>query len=88
MNNDLISRSALLKKGKYMYGFGKNKYVSEHDIATTPTVDAVEVVRCKDCRYRSGLTGRPPLMFHICTCAEGLTGAVRDNNFCPYGERR
>lgn len=50
--------------------------------------DVVAVVRCKDCKYRSGLNGRPPYMFYICTCAEGLTGAVPENHFCSYGERR
>jgi len=52
------------------------------------SADVAPVVRCKDCKYRSGLNGRAPFMFYICTCAEGLTGAVRENNFCSYGERR
>ena len=47
-----------------------------------------EVVRCKDCKYRSGLNGRPPFMFYICACAEGLSGAVRENNFRSCGERK
>lgn len=50
--------------------------------------DAALVVRCKDCKYRSGLIGRPPFMFYICTCAEGFTGAVRENDFCSRGERK
>lgn len=57
-------------------------------IESQPAADVVAVVRCKDCKYRSGLNGRPPYMFYICTCAEGLTGAVRENHFCSYGERR
>lgn len=50
--------------------------------------DYVKVVQCKDCKYRSGLNGRPPFMFYVCTCADGLNGAVRENHFCYYGERR
>lgn len=43
-NDDLISRSALLEKeccGR----------ISGNDVRNAPVVDAVEVVRCKDCRY-------------------------------------
>lgn len=62
--------------------------VVEGLIAHSPTIDAPPVVRCKDCKHSGGLMGRPPFMFYICTCAEGLTGAVRDENFCSYGERK
>jgi hypothetical protein len=62
--------------------------LKEHGIPFGGEADVVAVVRCKDCKYRSGLNGRPPYMFYICTCAEGLTGAVRENHFCSYGERR
>lgn len=62
--------------------------VRKKTVDSIPPADVVEVVRCKDCKYRSGLNGRAPFMFYICTCAEGLAGAVRENNFCSYGERR
>ena len=57
-------------------------------IDSVPTVDAVEVVRCKDCKH-----GRPP----ICTGYFGqyvscnLTSykmLMKSNDFCSYGERR
>ena len=31
----------------YAYG-----YISKHQIDTAPTIDAVSVVRCKDCKHR------------------------------------
>lgn len=40
----------------------------------TPTVDAVEVVRCKDCRY-----------FKLYKCRMGYSS---HDDFCSYGERR
>ena len=46
------------------------------------------VVRCKDCKYRSDLVGRPPYMFYLCTSSNGLPGGVREENFCSYGERK
>ena len=51
-------------------------------IKTAPTVDAVEVVRCKDCKYHehTSVTG-----FEHCRLY-GLT--MRFNDFCSYGERK
>ncbi len=51
------------------------------DIDNAPTVDAVEVVRCKDCKHRENLLGEM-----CCPCYEDLP--VEDNHFCAYGERR
>ena len=50
-------------------------------IADAPTVDAVEVVRCRDCKYHEDthVTG-----FEHC-CLYGLT--MRYNDFCSYGKR-
>lgn len=31
---------------------GRNNYVMFHEIDDAPTIDAVEVVRCKDCKHR------------------------------------
>lgn len=46
-----------------------------------PAVDAVEVVRCKDCKH---------LMFSDCygECSAGHYGIVRPDHFCSYGERK
>ena len=51
-----------------------------------PTVDAVEVVRCKDCQY-SGTDSCPTwyedrMTYRDCWHLDG------DNDFCSYGERR
>ena len=48
-----------------------------------PTTDVVEVVRCKDCRWR----GREDCaMFYRCECGEQHTWET-DNDFCSYGEK-
>lgn len=46
-----------------------------------PTVDAVEVVRCLDCKH---------LMFSDCygECGMGYMGVVRPDDFCSRGERK
>ena len=50
-------------------------------INAAPTVDAVEVVRCRDCKY---------LMFSDCygECSKGYLGIVRPDDFCSRGERK
>ena len=49
-------------------------YVDAEDIDNVPTVDAVEVVRCKDCRK-----------FKTYACRMVASGY---NDFCSYGERK
>ena len=57
------------------YGYAKSF------IDDAPTVDAVPVVRCRDCKYHEDthVTG-----FEHC-CLYGLT--MRYNDFCSYGKR-
>lgn len=43
-----------------------------------PTIAAVVVTRCKDCKYRDGTPGQPNI---ICS-------NMHDNDFCSYGEPR
>lgn len=54
-------------------------------LKNAPTVDAVPVVRCKDCRHRDPED-------HKCDCGEmerqGCSFPVDDDYFCKYGERK
>ncbi len=54
-------------------------------IADFPTVDAVEVVRCKDCVK---LHTPHYLMWYDCLMCGGQCDWVTDNGFCNAGERR
>lgn len=58
----------------------KDKTIDANDIMRFPTVDAVPVVRCKDCKHRTELCGDG---WHPCTDM-----AVNDNWYCADGERR
>ena len=52
-------------------------------LADTPTVDAVQVVRCRDCKYYD------PENWNGCTChAYGGMTDPDDCSFCSQGERR
>ena len=60
-------------------GWGANFYVvGKSDIDNAPTIDAVPVVRCKDCKHR-----------YIAPCPMRLSfNRTNGNDFCSYGERR
>ena len=69
----------------------KCQYYNEHTlmefcerIEDAPTVDAVAVVRCKDCkRYRHDD------VFHRWYCSIGMTKrATSKDDYCSWGERR
>ena len=61
------------------------KAVGTDEIDKAPTVDAVEVVRCRDCKHR----GTDDCIFHIKgePADEELLRKL-DNDFCSYGERK
>ena len=70
--------------------------VEWEDIINAPTIDAVEVVRCKECghyiaeRYtRSAI--RPTAAFHetnICLRWDFDGAQTSPDGYCSYGERR
>ncbi len=51
-----------------------------------PTIDPVQVVRCKECKYKD--TWYKDEVYNVYVC--GLSGLhiVEDRDFCSYGERR
>ena len=87
MNNDLISRSALLadiqtdvEDGgvRGMVGGALKRYVKR-----APAVDAVILVRCAQCKhFKRNLENDT-----YCSSVNGLTDPQEDD-FCSYGERR
>ena len=57
-----------------------------------PTVDAVEVCRCKDCKHFDRLFKGEGVVNKIGTCHlrddEGIETAQSCDDFCSYGERK
>lgn len=41
-------------------------------------IDAVPVVRCRECKYRDGTPGQPNIQ----------CGQMHEDDFCSYGERK
>ena len=66
---------------------GRDNVVDDYNfvqtvLLTAPTVDAVEVVRCKDCKHRE----------HVWCPMESVEQypwlSTKDDDFCSYGERK
>lgn len=53
-------------------------YVDAKQIADAPTVDAVEVIRCKDCKHYDGKW----------LCKISGVPSRKPCDFCSYGERK
>ena len=53
-----------------------------------PIVDAVEVVRCKDCQFSREVDIREPKYKCINICREGCTQWLDSDDYCSYGVRK
>lgn len=92
---------------KLVDGAGENKWVADmvmgiqghflegiiKSIEDAPTIDAVEVVRCKDCKwysiYEAKKDGTPDKRYSPSVCLRGIYAKRRDPDwFCDDGERR
>lgn len=95
MTNDLIRRSALLKDLEY--DPAKRAIVQPQStfgiILSAPAVDAVEVVRCVECRFNVNNMEADPLCLNDYTgadivCAYWESDGLAAEDFCSHGERR
>lgn len=88
---DLIDRAALLadintsvvfsgRQSRNAEICGANKIINR--IKAAPTVDAVELVRCKDCKWLYD-----EMDDYCCRSHRGLVRICK-NSFCSYGERK
>lgn len=87
----LIDADALL--GKFQFRLPVDGHIAEciddcakmakQIINDAPTVDAVEVVRCKDCKYWGYVVG----CGHYCECNANQMADTVEDDFCSYGER-
>ena len=88
MNDDLISRSALLADLREK---GFLPAIVQRAIERAPTVGSVEVVRCRDCKHwkPTGSKGGNSFsdMEYIGGC-EFTNYYRRESDFCSYGERK
>lgn len=55
----------------------------EQEFEDAPTIDAVQVVRCKDCKHYDPLDAKKPY-----DCGESGMCGVNQDDFCSCGERK
>lgn len=81
----LIDADALKETiGIRLYSGAMMEFVSVEDIAKQPTVDAVPVIRCKDCRY---FGERMANGYWSCGRREGCVMTIPEG-FCGWAVRR
>lgn len=76
----LIDADALIKEACAEGAYG---YVDAKQIADAATVDAVEVVRCKDCIHSYEELG-----WIYCTCGPNVDRVVPSGFYCADGKRK
>lgn len=88
----MIDADALLEKAwDAENGFGWEKVVSIKDVADAPTIDAVPVVRCKDCKWyeiaQLKQDGTDDRRYKPSYCTL-LRHSFKPDYFCADGQRR
>ena len=86
----LIDANALIDKHTVLWdeALGFCACVLVEDIENAPTVDAVEVVRCKDCKYFYRHTQIDTDRGDCWKYGIANLRVKKIDNFCSYGERR
>ena len=75
----LIDGDALMYEANSDGAYG---YVDAKQISEAPTIDAVPVVRCRECKHMI-----PQSHTRYCTVWNAVNG-MGDDGFCNYGERK
>ena len=83
MEQRLIDANVLAKRMQYLIGMRVyDAFDCLNEIDAAPTIDAVPVVRCKDCKWSgSNRVG------NLCNCAINMH-LVKLNDYCSQGKRR
>ena len=89
MMSDLMSKGELFNKLATVHTLGEAYGI----IQEMPTVDAIEVVRCRDCKHRPTGTNRDDLEFPDdkcpCQCDDfWYSWKPSDDWFCKNGEQK
>lgn len=61
-------------------------YVTDDDIINAPTIDAVPIVRCKDCVHAEREGGKLACPFWMGYYMRGDVVVVEPEGFCSYGD--
>ena len=99
----LIDADALLEKTQFRLPtdnpiaeiYAECVAIHRENIEEAPTIDAVPVVRCKDCKYSRERNSceKKYLVEEVVICTnndvhDDAWGAMYEDDFCSYGERK
>ena len=70
------------------FGISDEDLVAKEAIRAAPTVDAVEIVRCKDCKHYKPQKKSAHWENRANYCNRVVTIKVQPDDFCSYGERK
>ena len=81
----LIDADALIDEANSDGAYG---YVDAKQISEAPTIGAVEVVRCKDCKHYKPQKKSAHWENRANYCNRVVTIKMQPNDFCSYGKRK
>ena len=85
MMTRLIDADALIKEANSDGAYG---YVDAKQIDEAPTVDAVKIVRCKDCKHYRPQKKSAHWENRTNYCNRIVTIKVQPYDFCSHGEQK
>ena len=89
--SDYKNRDDVIMEIKRFKGYLDDDMITRLTIAIDRilSVDAVKVVRCKDCKYLKPFTSQYGAgQYCECPCSFGGQGIKKPDDYCSYGERR
>ena len=81
----LIDADALMEKEYFRLRDGDVLWsIPPSHIYIAPTIDAVPVVRCRECKHWGGVDEYGD---GYCKNPDGIDNIAKENDFCSYGEK-
>ena len=89
---DALKEQFRTEDGAFVVGNSVRRLLAADDlIDDMPAIDAVPVVRCKDCKYNVANMTPDPLDstdYEDVVCSYWMSDGACPTDFCSYGERR
>lgn len=77
----------LIDADSLLQGYEDHDFIDTHIVWNAPTVDAVPVIRCKDCKFSMSGIDKYNERYILCQLHERSYGVI-DDGFCSWAERK
>ena len=84
----------LIDADRLLQGYEDHDFIDTHIVWNAPTVDAVPVIRCRDCKHQEkhfhtdGRRKGGGYYIYGCELAERYSHVCLDDDFCSRAERK